>query len=645
MTRTVITRWRNLHEPDGERVEIAWSDLFGEFSRPRPVFQGDQHHPGWSPAELDPCRRAAANVRRVFAACLDYDGGDAIDPVLELWRGTFGLLHTTRKHLPDAPRFRVILPWSRPVSPFEHAALWPRIARHAGDKIDRATKDGSRFWFTPGARDPEFFQAIRLEGQPLDPDEWLAKPVPAPERGFGINTGAPTRDLDASERRASAYVARMPEAVSGQGGHGATWNVALTLVKGFGLSESAALRILESEYNPRCVPPWSRRELEHKVRQAGQAQVPDGFKLDDREDWQSRRSHGLPPCPPDDPDYVPEPPEWMTDQPEGSEPVATPTEETEQTRQPGDDTEEVKSAATDARSAWERFGFSSMADLMQLVVIELQKPRPAIGLSTGISDLDLAIGGFRHGNVSVFGAKRGFGKTSYGNLVTSLALERGARVALFAGEDAAIMYGKRLLSMRAGINATLLRDFKVKASDWPLITNAIEVAPKAPFFVRVEGRPVEWIAQAIAELRKETPIDLVIVDYLQCLNTKRRLQDRRNEVTYITKTLSNATKAAGAAGLFFSQLKRGERQEPEIEDLKESGDIEDGADHILLGWREEQGVGAGVRRWIKLGKNKDGQDAAEHKPWEIRFDKTTASFRPDLEPNRDSTYGDYQDGI
>lgn len=617
MTNPTITRWRNLRDPEGTAEQVAWSDLFAEFSRSRPLFGGDDH-PGWSPAEFSPCRRARENVQRVFAICLDYDGGESIDATTGLWAGAMGLLHTTRKHLPDAPRFRVILPWSRPVSPFEHEALWLRIAHHVGGKLDPAPKDPSRFWFTPGARDPEFFQAIPLLGQPLDPDEWLAKPAPAPEREFGMNHSA-NYDPSATERRASAYVARMPEAISGQGGHGATWNVALVLVKGFGLSESAALRLLETEYNPRCVPPWSRRELEHKVRQAGNARVPDGFKLDDREDWQPRRARNLPPCPPDDPDYVPEPPEWATEEAADEQPD----------RQPGDDSEQVASeqAAPDTRTALERYGFKSLADLMQGVVAELRKPRPRLGAPTGHHELDDAIGGFRPGNVTVFGAKRGVGKSTYSNLVTNLALDRGLTVLLFAGEDSELMYGKRFLAQRASLNAMRLRDNRCDAADWPRITDAMAAAPKALFFIRTEGRPVEWMAQVIRDVAKEQQVDLVIADYLQCLKTAKRLQDRRNEVTYIAKTLGDAVKKANAAGLFLSQLKRTERVEPEVEDLKESGDIEDMAEHIMLGWKEGgEGNGSSVVRKIKLGKNKDGIEASDVAPVIMPFDPRTAAF-------------------
>lgn len=67
------------------------------------------------------------------------------------------------------------------------------------------------------------------------------------------------------ERRAAAYLDAMPPAISGQGGHNATYAAATALVHGFGLSPVVALRLLLDRFNPRCVPPWSEKELRHKV--------------------------------------------------------------------------------------------------------------------------------------------------------------------------------------------------------------------------------------------------------------------------------------------------------------------------------------------------------------------------------------------
>lgn len=70
------------------------------------------------------------------------------------------------------------------------------------------------------------------------------------------------------ESRALAYLDAMPPAIAGSGGHSQTYAAATALVHGFGLDPAQSLAILTNHYNPRCHPPWSEKELQHKVNQA-----------------------------------------------------------------------------------------------------------------------------------------------------------------------------------------------------------------------------------------------------------------------------------------------------------------------------------------------------------------------------------------
>lgn len=98
-------------------------------------------------------------------------------------------------------------------------------------------------------------------------------------------------DINDAERlrRARAYVAKMPPAISGQGGSSATYAAATALVHGFMLSPGEAYAVLAEDYNPHCVPPWSEAELRHKIEDAGRKAhaQPRGWLLasgDDRRD-------------------------------------------------------------------------------------------------------------------------------------------------------------------------------------------------------------------------------------------------------------------------------------------------------------------------------------------------------------------------
>ncbi len=92
--------------------------------------------------------------------------------------------------------------------------------------------------------------------------------VPKPKKKTTTTTGPRPQSADVLERRAIAYLDKTPPAISGQGGHSQTYAAAVALVHGFCLSPDHALQLLLSQYNPRCQPPWTEKELLHKVEDA-----------------------------------------------------------------------------------------------------------------------------------------------------------------------------------------------------------------------------------------------------------------------------------------------------------------------------------------------------------------------------------------
>ncbi len=150
---------------------------------------------------------------------------------------------------------------------------------------------------------------------------------------LGLNTGTVAAESkehtgDAYER-ARAYLRSCEPAIAGQGGHKQTLWVAICLKRGFLLSDSDALALLE-EYNQGCRPPWSRRELEHKIKSASAAdriQHADGWLLNaNRPEWRSP-----PPHIDDEDEPEPELPPWID--PETGEVLDVPTATTSATEQ------------------------------------------------------------------------------------------------------------------------------------------------------------------------------------------------------------------------------------------------------------------------------------------------------------------------
>jgi hypothetical protein len=118
---------------------------------------------------------------------------------------------------------------------------------------------------------------------------------PAPVKAV-VTVAEPRDDAREIVLRAERYLEAMPEAVSGHGGHNATFAAACAMVNGFALDEPTALDLLARLYNPRCKPPWSDRQLAHKVHSAATSShsQPAGYLIE-RGSW----SAGGPPIDPD----------------------------------------------------------------------------------------------------------------------------------------------------------------------------------------------------------------------------------------------------------------------------------------------------------------------------------------------------------
>lgn len=103
----------------------------------------------------------------------------------------------------------------------------------------------------------------------FQPAQTLLKSAPC--RGHGIESD--------KVERAQAYLDTMEPAVSGSGGHDATFRAACKLVLGFDLDQETAYQLLANGYNTKCLPPWSEKELRHKVKQADKQSGERGYLL------------------------------------------------------------------------------------------------------------------------------------------------------------------------------------------------------------------------------------------------------------------------------------------------------------------------------------------------------------------------------
>lgn len=268
----------------GEARVCTWRAFVRALERAREIRneQDKLELPLYSPAEFRNGHRSREDMIGCWALTFDLDAEPTIAPadLAARMSGHAAAIISSSRHRPEAPRSRLHWGLSRPVADDEQRVLWGYGARWIGQfcGVGREAKDSSRVLFVPAHLPGVAFEHHHVDGHPLDVDRVLdeereradeERPPPAP-RSYGSTP---------SIERVRRYVAQMDAAISGSGGHKQTFRVALVIVANVA-DESTQFALL-CEYNARCQPKWSPRELLHKLKDARRR--PDLRPLEDRQ--------------------------------------------------------------------------------------------------------------------------------------------------------------------------------------------------------------------------------------------------------------------------------------------------------------------------------------------------------------------------
>jgi hypothetical protein len=262
----------------GERRAVRWLDFV---SQPLHTPLPKDALPAWSPATFRGDRRGLAHHERSTALVFDVDAHTPVATLLERLRAVpfASHVHTSPSATADVLRWRVIFELEGTASAAEHETLWRWGAESLGlEGIDRAPKHAASLFYVPVQRPGGLYVWRSFPGFRLPVDEVLKLMTPAPVAPMRLaKSGGGASALE----RARRYLRGVPGAIAGQRGHDATFYAALCAVLGFCLSDEEALAVMD-EWNARCTPPWSKRELARKIREAREkGQLPNGFLLND----------------------------------------------------------------------------------------------------------------------------------------------------------------------------------------------------------------------------------------------------------------------------------------------------------------------------------------------------------------------------
>ncbi len=212
------------------------------------------------------------------------------------------------------------------------------------------------------------------------------------------------------------------------------------------------------------------------------------------------------------------------------------------------------------------------------------------GIPTGIGMLDNVITGLNRSDLILLAARPGMGKTSFAlNIAKHVAMKCKRKIAFFSLEMTKEQLSSRLLSMEALISGTTLRTGKLSSEEWIRLIEAGDVLGKTEIYL--DDTPGITVPEIKAKLRRLKNVDLVIIDYLQLMSASRRIDNRVQEISEITRNLKILAKEFNVPVITLSQLSRASEQraehKPQLSDLRDSGSIEQDADIVLFLYRED----------------------------------------------------------
>lgn len=269
------------------------------------------------------------------------------------------------------------------------------------------------------------------------------------------------------------------------------------------------------------------------------------------------------------------------------------------------------------------------------------------GLQSGLEDLDPVMGDAMPGNLIVIAARPSVGKSVLAGQVGEHIARNHGPVLFWSGEMSTDELNERSLARIADIDLNSLQSGRLADADWPRMTQAIADMNELPLYIseRAAITPMQLRVMARRIKRQRKGLAAIVVDYLQLMRQKS--ESRLEEVSEISRQLKAIAKEMKCVVIALSQLNRAvearTNKRPMMSDLRESGQLEQDADKILLLYRGAlygETFAGGEIIEIDIAKNRGGRTSRVYAYWRgevARIESGAPQSRPEPEERAERT--------
>ena len=281
----------------------------------------------------------------------------------------------------------------------------------------------------------------------------------------------------------------------------------------------------------------------------------------------------------------------------------------------------------------EQKGFVHIRDVIVAAYQHLHDLREnreeTIGTPTGFGDLDNVLVGMGKSDLILIGARPGVGKTSFAlNIASNVAKETKRAVCIFSLEMSAEQLVARMLSSEALVDSHKIRSGELEDDDWNKLAHAS--AGLSECDILIDDTTGITATGMKSKLRRVKNLGLVVIDYLQLMQSDRRIDNRVQEVADISRNLKILAKELQVPLVCCAQLSRSPESRtdktPMLSDLRDSGAIEQDADVVMFLSRDYYGNDPSKQNVadVIIAKNRHGATGKVTMGWFGQFTKFTS---------------------
>ena len=228
---------------------------------------------------------------------------------------------------------------------------------------------------------------------------------------------------------------------------------------------------------------------------------------------------------------------------------------------------------------------SSLKDALLSMYDEKRSKNPILRIDTGMRQLDFILKGLCGGNLIVIAARTGVGKSAFSMQLAKHAAAKGNLTLIVSMEMLKEEVAERCVAMDPKLSLDKLIDGGMNAQEWSELATASTNISTLPIMICDDPRTS--VAKIRAMARSMPDLKLIVVDYLTLMDSGRKMEKRYQEIGAITRDLKILAAELKIPIVALSQLNRekDETDEPTLRELRESGDIEQDANKVIMLWK------------------------------------------------------------